>query len=131
MSCAAAVWHSPRRDPDAEAVRFLKLWLAADEAREAGGSRVVPEGEATPVPQGQPADGATSAPGTPVLVRGRDEIIRQMILGLNPEHVPGRPQVLGGVAGVGQIDHRGRVVAADHASRARIRRGGSGGSSAA
>jgi hypothetical protein len=97
-----AAWHSPRRDPDAEAARFLKLWLAADEAREAGGSRVAPELMATPVPQGRPADRVTSAPGGPALIRGRDEIIRQLIRDLNPEHIPGRPQVLGGVAGIGK-----------------------------
>jgi hypothetical protein len=122
-----AAWHNPRLDPDGEAARFIPLWLAADRARRAGQSR--PAATAAPEfaflasdPMGPAAalmaDGSTPSglpgePGLPSVVRGRDEIIGGLSRSLDPQHCPGRPQVLVGAAGIGKstVAHSVAVMA--------------------
>jgi hypothetical protein len=111
-----AVWHNPRLDPDEEAARFTILWLAADRLRRAGESRPAAAAAQDPAcsasdPIGPAAvmmtGGSTPSqpPGEAALtsvVRGRDELIRRLSRGLDPQHCPGRPQVLVGAAGIGK-----------------------------
>ena len=111
-----AVWHNPRLDPDAEAARFHKLWLAADHARPASVSSAAAAAARDPaVIPGDPAKPADALlaegsvpPGFPgyamptSAVRGRDVIIRELARGLDVRYNPGRPQVLVGAAGIGK-----------------------------
>lgn len=110
-----AAWHNPRLDPDAEAARFTALWLAADgtrrdrepDAAPAAAEDPAPAADARAEPDAETAAG-TMPPefpceaGLPAVVRGRDAIISQLALGLDPRHCPGRPQVLAGTAGIGK-----------------------------
>ncbi len=111
-----AAWHNPRLDPDEEAARFTVLWLAADRLRRARGSRpLIPAArvsfpvagsragaEAAETTEGCATSDFPCGPGLPLVVRGRDEILRRLFLGLEPWHSPGRPQVLAGPAGMGK-----------------------------
>lgn len=96
-----AAWHHPPLNPEEVALRFKELWLAADRAREAGATTA--EGS---MPTGL-ADGA----GLPSVVRGRDELIQQLVSGLDPQFCPGRPQVLVGAAGMGKSTIAATVAA--------------------
>jgi Tetratricopeptide repeat len=108
-----AAWHNPRLNPDEEAARFTALWLAADRVRRAGEAHPA-AAPASPPPAGDPVGLAVgmTAEGTPSRVpgeaglsskvRGRDELIGRLSRGLDPQHGPGRPQVLVGAAGIGK-----------------------------
>jgi hypothetical protein len=88
-----AAWHNPRLDPDAEAARFTTLWLAAHDRTEPAAEEAA-QGSMLPQVPGEA--------GLPAVVRGRDGIIHQIAQGLDPQHRPGRPQVLTGTAGIGK-----------------------------
>jgi hypothetical protein len=110
-----AVWHSPRLDPDAEAARFVALWLAADRAPGDRGPHLAaaavqgPALVATDPARPAATEMAGRMPpefpgeaGWPAVVRGRDGIIHRLSRGLDPPHRLGRPQVLAGLAGIGK-----------------------------
>lgn len=110
-----AVWHNPRLDPDEEAARFTALWLAADRVRGAGESRPATAaaqasailagdltGPAVAMAEGSTPSQVPGDAGLSSAVRGRDELIRRLSCGLDPQHCPGRPQVLVGAAGIGK-----------------------------
>ena len=110
-----AAWHNPGLDPDKEAARFTALWLAADRARRVGGSCLGMAALDSASPTSDPMGPAAAMPaaggvpseipgeaGLPLVIRGRDEIIQRLSHGLDPQHYPGRPQVLVGTAGIGK-----------------------------
>jgi hypothetical protein len=120
-----AAWHHPPLDPEEVAVRFQKLWLAAGRAREAGDSRPAGAAAQEPAPLASDPMGptiATTVDGSippdlvsdarlPSVVRGRDELIQQILSGRDPGSCPGRPQVLVGAAGMGKSTIAASVAA--------------------
>jgi hypothetical protein len=107
-----AAWHHPPLNPEEVAARFKELWLAADRARQPASpasDRTGPAGATTT--EGIMRTGLAGEAGLPSVVRGRDELIRQICRGLDPQFCPGRPQVLIGAAGIGKSTIAASVAA--------------------